>query len=106
MRDKLKIVVFIAKDAKSVEEAIRGGDYTWEVYPDAKCRTDDLIAQVDAYVDVDYRDEIARRLRAADALYEAANALGENPGIAVESSAWWGLYSKMRKAIADYEEEK
>lgn len=77
--------------------------------------TDDLIEQIDAYVDVDYRDVIISRLQAADKLCEAASGAGyfiENFGghrhlseHPIECSHCH-LLSKLRKAIAEYEGKK
>ena len=73
--------------------------------------TDDLIEQVDAYVDVDYRDAIIVRLRAADKLCAAANPIvGEISNFADNDLTEYQVIRfkdlvRLRKAIADYEEK-
>ena len=62
-----------------------------------------MIEMVDAQVDVDYRDAIVARLRAADALYEAIildYMVRVSPGV----SHYDIMPKKLRKATADYEE--
>jgi len=74
--------------------------------------TDDLIEQIDAYVDVDYRDAIIARLQAADRLCEAARKSVDNCpcnfGGLDEEGRPFGKQpcdecDPLRKAIADYE---
>jgi len=63
---------------------------------DKRLSTADMIEMVDAQVDVDYRDAIVARLRAADAICAEWRAWRDNPtkGMAAIS-----------KAIAAYKEE-
>ena len=84
MSEKRKIVVLIDKNALNVEKEIADEAYTWEDYPDAK-------------------------LRAADALCEAANPIvGEISNFADNDLTEYQVIRfkdlvRLRKAIAEYE---
>ena len=85
---------FYAPDEEPTVARITEGE--GEEMSDKRLSTADMIEMVDAQVDVDYRDAIVARLRAADAICAEWRAWRDNPtkGMAAIS-----------KAIAAYKEE-